>query len=261
MTRSFKDMIRSGEVKRADAMKVKLDDVHPEEGFNVREPDERLEEHIEALKQFILNGGVPPPIEVRPREDGGVWIVDGHSRREAYARARAEGAPIEWIEVRAFAGNDADRIARMATSNEGLKLTPLETAAVYKRLRGLGLGIPEIAKLVNKTPQHVGQVLTLADANTDVQKAVSDGAVSPSVAISMVKKHGDQAGSRISELHAKGGGRRVTQSMAVKRVRLTEAEAKALDLFISAHHDKWKEIAETILQAEERRHLEQRLAA
>lgn len=262
--KTFKDMARTGEVKRADVgMKVKLEDIHPEPDFNVRARDERLEQHIEDIKQFILNGGQLPPIECRPREEGGVWVVDGHCRREAYERAVKEGAPIEWIGVMPFHGNDADRIARMATSNEGLKLTPLETAAVYKRLRGMGLEIPEIAKLVNRSPQHVGHVLTLADADTDVQQAVAAGDVKASVAIGLVKKHGEKAGAKIIELKdvAKSRGKkRVTASVADKKVKLTTNEAKALDMFISANHEKWKEVAEGFLEPDERRNLEARLA-
>lgn len=272
---TFKDMINSGQLKRRNAMQVKLDDIHVEPGFNVRTQDERLNEHIESLKDFILGGGQPPPIEVRPREEGGVYVVDGHSRREAYTRARAAGAPIEWLPVEAFQGNDADRVARMGTSQEGLKLLPLEQAHLYKRLRGMGLDVQAIAKLVNKTPQHVGQTLTLADADVDVQQAVAQGTVSASAAVKAVKKHGSGAGAKIIQLAAakppkqvtaKGKSSkgtkapRVTASMVEKKIKLTTAEAKAIDLFIATNHNKWKEVAETLMTEGERRHLEARLA-
>lgn len=258
--KTFKDMIRAGEVKRADAIKIKLDDIHPEPGFNVREQSEALEAHIEDLKKYILDGGQLPALEVRPREEGGVWIVDGYCRHEGYTRARSAGAPIEWVSVVPFTGNDADRIARMATSQDNLKLTPLETAFVYKRLRGLGLDMPEIAKLVHKTPQHVGQILTLADANVDVQEAVKAGDISPTAAVAVVKKHGEQAGAQIQALKAKAKGGKVTGSMATRRLSITVEEATALDVLISRCNKEWKEIASGFFDEDTRRHLEARLA-
>lgn len=266
MTNSFRKMMESKQVVRSDnGMKMKLEDVHPEPDFNVRactseEDKARLEAHIESIKEYIKGGGVLMPMEVRPREEGGVWIVDGHCRREAYARAKNEGCPVNLVDVRAFAGNDADRIARMATSNEGLKLLPLEVAAVYKRLRNLGLDQTQIAKLVNKTAQHVGQVLTLADANVDVQEQVARGEVSASTAIQMVKKHGEDAGAQIVEFRAKTGGKKVPGSLALKKTKLTEMECKALDMFLAIRHAEWKKCAESFMDEDERRSLEAKLA-
>lgn len=196
---SFKEMIREGTIKRADAMKLKLEDIHVEPDFNVRIPGAELEAHIESIKDFILAGGQLPALEVRPRDEGGVWVVDGHCRREGYRRAVEAGAPIEWVEVRAFQGNDIDRVARIATSNEGLKLSQLEVAMLYKKLRGMGLEVPEIARNVNKTRQHVEATLKLADANRDVQQMVAKGDVSPGVAIDMVRRHGEKAGEKLKE--------------------------------------------------------------
>lgn len=259
---NFKDMARDGTVKRADiGMKMKLEDIHADPGFNVRFETNELAEHIASLKAFILGGGSVPPLEVRPRDEGGAYVVDGHCRLEAFQQAKAEGAPIEWISIMPFNGNDADRVARMATSNEGLKLKPLELSVVYKRLRGMGLEMPEIAKLVNKTPQHVGQILTLADANTDVQQAVKDGDISPTEAVKVVKEHGDKAGEVIKTLKQKTGGKRVTAAVTGKGMKLTNKEGRVLDTFIGKHHKLWKEVCEGMgMDDEERKNLEARLA-
>lgn len=258
--KNFKDMARTGEVKRADVgMKVKLDDIHPEPDFNVRQQGEKLEEHIEGIKAFVLNGGTLPPLEVRPREEGGVWVVDGHCRREAYVRARNEGAPLEWIDIRPFHGNDADRVARMATSNEGLKLSPLETSFIYKRLRGMGLEVAQIAKLVNRTPQHVAHVLNLADANVELQQQVASGEVSASVAVDLHKKHGEKASGVVIQLREKTGGKKVTKSVAARTVTLQPHEIRALNALIAEYHEKWKKIASDYMEDDFRRNLEARL--
>ncbi|MNP10946.1 Chromosome-partitioning protein Spo0J [compost metagenome] len=206
MAKSFKQMIKDGEVRRADAMKVQLEDLHEEPGFNLRTEGDALEESISALAEFIAAGGQIPPLEVRPRAEGGVWLVDGHRRRRALLKLDAEGrlprTPNKdrpqvleaWVPVIAFEGSDADRVARIITSQENEKLSPLELAEGYKRLRAFGWSVEQIAAKVGKTRQHVEQVLTVGNANTDVQNLVAAGHVSATTAAQVVREHGDGAG-------------------------------------------------------------------
>ena len=197
--KSFKQMIKDGEVKRADAMKVRLEDLHEEPGFNLRAEGEDLEVSIDALAEFIADGGQIPPLEVRPRADGGVWIVDGHRRRRAMLKLDAAGRLVRdpagefWVHVVPFTGNDAERVARVITSQEGRKLEPLELAAGYKRLAAFGWSADQIAKKVGKTRQHVDQMLILADAPSAVHAMVKEGAVSAAVAVETVRKHGEES--------------------------------------------------------------------
>lgn len=198
-TKSFKQMIQAGEVKRADAMKVELDNIHEEPGFNLRMEGEDLQASIEALADYIVAGGMYPALEVRPRPGGGVFVVDGHRRRRALLLARERGAPIEWVNVVAFVGNDADRVARIITSAEGRSLAPLEVALGYKRLAAFGLTPDQIAAKVGKTRQHVDQLLILANANTDVQHLVAAGGVSAAVAVKVARQHGEGAGQVLQQ--------------------------------------------------------------
>ena len=198
-TKSFKQMIKDGEVKRADAMKVRLEDLHEEPGFNLRAEGEDLKASIDALAEFIADGGQVPPLEVRPRAEGGVWIVDGHRRTRAMRKLDEAGRLVRdpagdfWVHVVAFTGNDAERVARVITSQEGRKLEPLELAAGYKRLAAFGWSADQIAKKVGKTRQHVDQMLILADAPSAVHAMVKDGAVSAAVAVETVRKHGEES--------------------------------------------------------------------
>ena len=97
---SFRQKILSKEIKRAHAMQVRYEDLHVEPGFNLRTPIELLdgeereqaEADDEALFQHIMAGGKIPPLEVRPRPQAGVWIVDGHRRHAQIGRAIAAGA-------------------------------------------------------------------------------------------------------------------------------------------------------------------------
>lgn len=216
--KSFKAMIQAGEVKRADAMKVRLDDIHEEPGFNLREEGEELQASIESLADYIMGGGIYPALEVRPRAEGGVFLVDGHRRRRALVLARERGAPIEWVNVVAFTGNDADRVARIITSAEGRELKPLEIARGYKRLAAFGLSTDEIAKRVNKTRQHVDQLMILANANTDVQQMVAAGGVSAAVAVKVARKHGEGAGKVLQQ--------ELSKAKAAGKAKVTEGTMK-----------------------------------
>ncbi|BAO20637.1 hypothetical protein [Pseudomonas phage PPpW-3] len=203
--KSFKQMIKDGEIKRADAMKVRLEDLHEEPGFNLRIEGEDLEWSILDLAAFIGNGGQVPPLEVRPRAEGGLYVVDGHRRRRAYLSLDGRGMlPRDpsgefWVSVVPFTGNDADRVARVITSQEGRKLFDLEVADGCKRLAAFGWTPDQIAKAIGKTRQRVDQLLILANSNSDVKQLVASGAVSGSVAIDMVRKHGEQAGAELAE--------------------------------------------------------------
>lgn len=195
--KSFKQMIKDGEIKRADAMKVRLEDIHEEPGFNLRAEGEDLESSIEDLAAFILQGGQVPPLEVRPRAEGGVWLVDGHRRRRAFTQVAdsiRDGAGELWLPVVPFNGNDAERVARVITSQEGRKLNPLELAEGYKRLAAFNWTPEQIAQKVGKTRQHVDQMLVLASAPSAVQQMVSSGEVAAATAVEVVRKHGDEAG-------------------------------------------------------------------
>ncbi|WP_331693899.1 ParB/Srx family N-terminal domain-containing protein [Pandoraea sputorum] len=86
---SFKQKINDKEIRRADAMKIRYEDIHVEPGFNLRASLDLLEgEALEAAKEddeslflHIMAGGQYPALEVRPRAEGGVWLVDGHRRQ------------------------------------------------------------------------------------------------------------------------------------------------------------------------------------
>ncbi len=212
---SFKQLIKDGTAKRADSMRFRIEDIHVEPGFNLRRQDavdsdgKTFQDHIDDLARHIAAGGMVPPLEVRPRADGGVFVVDGHRRRMAYLRAEEMGASIRdannelWLPVVAFVGNDADRIARVITSAEGRGLSLLEVAEGYKRLIALKWTPQQIADKVGKTRQHVDQALILANANSDVQAMVNTGGVSATSAIAAVRKHGDDAGGVLGDAVAK----------------------------------------------------------
>lgn len=200
--KSIRTLLAEKTLKRADALKVRLADIHEEPGSNLRAEGEDLDASIAAIAAHIAEGGMLPPLEVRPRADGGVWLVDGHRRTRAYRQAVEAGTPLQdpkdgevWLSVVMFEGSDADRVARVITSAEGRALSPIEVAEGYRRLRAFGWSNERIAKKVSKTGSHVAQLLMLANSNSDVQAKVRQGTVSASTAIKAVRQHGEKAGA------------------------------------------------------------------
>lgn len=243
---SFKQKINDKEIRRADAMKIRYEDIHVEPGFNLRASLDLLEgdalkaaqEDDESLFRHIMAGGQYPALEVRPRAEGGVWLVDGHRRHAAIGRADAEGAPLRdkvgelMVRIDAFEGNDADRTLRILSSNKKRDLHPLEKAFGYQRLARFGWDNTRIAEGDHVSPQWVGKMLVLAAANSDVHRLVFAGKVAASVAAEAVRMHGEKAGAFLAgelEKAAVGGKTKVTGGS----IRSKAPPRKVVSAFVS----------------------------
>lgn len=221
-------MIKGGFIKRTDSgMFIGIDDIHIKPGFNKRDNDDRTRQADDDLFNFLMNGGTVPPLEVTPREDGGVWIVEGHRRHRNYLRCREEGKPVERIHIIPFVGSDVERLARVMTSNNQLPLSHVEQAAVVKELSSVfNLTSSEISKLVHKSVPTVEKLLTLSMANHDVQQSVKAGEVSVDVAVDRVKEHGENAGKVLEEdkaAAAAAGRKKVTRSVIAPEISVKKA--------------------------------------
>lgn len=206
--KSFKQMRLDGDLVRADAEKIEYANIHVEPGFNPGDRNEEDEADDEELYQFILKHGVLalPQLEVRPREGGGVWIVDGHRRHKQIGRAIASGhfkpdnKGLLLIPVRQFSGNDLQRLYRIGTSNKHKKMKPLQFAELVKRAHdGFGQSAQQIADGLLCSVSTVQQALILAGANHDVHQMVKAGEVSKTVAVKVVKQKGEAAGAALKD--------------------------------------------------------------
>jgi len=187
-----------------------------EPGFNARPLNA---DHVASLSLTLRNGAVFPPLEVRV-EEGQIFIVDGHHRHAAALDAISKGSDIKAMDCRHFRGNDIERVAHMITSAGGLPLTPLQLGIQYRKLIGFGWDEKQIADRVGKTTVHVKDMITLAEANSDVHKAVNAGEVSGTTALEIVKEHGSKAGAVISEAlqQARAEGKsKVTPALLAKQ--------------------------------------------
>lgn len=251
MEASFKQLINEKVIKRADAMKIRYQDIHIEPGFNLRDETDEFHAGVRELADYIKVGGVYPPLEVRIRPQGGVWVVDGHRRHAALGIAIAEGCPIDWVEIRQFVGNDADRTARIITSAKGYPLSVIEVARGYRRLAAFGLSSTEIGNLVNKTRTHVESLLLLANAPTSVQKQVSGGEVAASTAISVLREHGEEASEVLDTAvqAAKSAGKKKATTSTIKGKAVSQGQIKIILTRVGSLFDALPEGARDALAA------------
>jgi hypothetical protein len=228
ITKSFKQMRKDGELTRADAQKIDYFSIFVEPGFNPSGRTEEEEADDEELYRFIVKHGVLalPQWEVRPREGGGVWIVDGHRRFVQTGRAIREGHFLKdaktgryLVPVRQFDGNDLDRLYRCGNSNKHKRMKPLQFAELCRRAHtGFGQTVEQIAEGMVCSVSAVRDALVLCGANHDVQQMVANGEVSKTTAVKVVKKKGDGAADVLKDAQhaAKLQGRRKVTAKQVE---------------------------------------------
>lgn len=204
MTNSFRKMTNDRVIKRRDGEQIRVEDIHIDPTFNPPGRNDEQDSHDDELYEHICASGSIPELEVYPREEDGVWIVEGHRRFKQLLRAIAAGrVPADpkdgfyWVKVKQFIGNDIKRAARVITSNKRKGLTPLQEAHQMGVLAGFGLSAADIAKEVHCSEKHVADMLALNNSNHDVQNAVKAGDIAFSTAIDVVKDHGALAGAVI----------------------------------------------------------------
>lgn len=215
---SLKAMAENGNVngvKKMTIFEVDPRQVIIESGFN-RPIDP---EHVKSIKKTVMAGGTLDPIWVRIDAASGdkPILVDGEHRLKAVLEALDEGLaePPNGYKMAAqqFRGNDAERVAHLLTSSQGLALTPLQRGQQYAKLAAFGWEPAQIADKVGKTSVHVAELITLAQADTSVQTMVSSGKVSAAVATKAVRKHGSNAAQELKTLLAdaeKSGRKKIT---------------------------------------------------
>lgn len=207
--KSFKQMRNDGELIRADAEKIDYFSIHVEPGFNPGGRTEEDDDDDDELYRFIVKHGVLalPQMEVRPREGGGVFIVDGHRRHKQIGRAIESGEFVPDkktgkypIAIKQFMGNDLDRLYHIRKSNKKKTLKPMQLAELCIRARdGFGQTVEQIAEGFLCSVSAVRDALALGGANHDVQQMVVKGEVSKTTAVRTVKTHGEKAGPVLKE--------------------------------------------------------------
>lgn len=218
MANSFKQMIKNGTIKRRDdGMYIQLKNIFIQDGFNSREDDEYTRAGNEDTYQYMKNGGQVPAIEVVPRDEGGIWVREGHRRTLANRRLQSEGEPVDWIHITPCKGNDVDQQARVMSSDRGLKLRFFEEANNVRKLLAFNLTASEISIKTSRSVSHINKLIRFIEASHDVQTLAKSEQISLDVIIDRLDSHGSKAGEALVadvEKAKKTGKKRVTRSVA-----------------------------------------------
>lgn len=91
--KSFKQMVSTKEIRRADAYKVRLEDLHEEPGLNWRRYTDAFHKSVEELAELIAGGMEVDPLEVRPSRRGRRLDRYRSSPYKSLAPARSLRAP------------------------------------------------------------------------------------------------------------------------------------------------------------------------
>lgn len=210
----------SPDLSKGDLFSISPHLLLEEEGFNARgafcddyyeRPD--IKEGIRSLANAYLRGDYVPPIIVKVR-DGKVYVREGHRRRRAILLALSEGAEIRKVQVLEHKGDESEQTLLIATSNDGLPLTPLERAVVYGRLAGWGWTDQEIATRVGRTAEHVRQTKALLELPLQLKHMIQAGEVAATYAAELFRKHGEQAVDVLKD--AQSGEKKVTRKKVEK---------------------------------------------
>jgi ParB/RepB/Spo0J family partition protein len=238
------DDITSGSVKAGmksvgassgDLWMVPIDSIKMIDDFNVRTENQEYREHVQSLATSIYENGFwrDKPLSGFIAKEAGedvIYVVDGHSRLTAAKMANDLGAEITHLPmVTKPAGTNAeDLIVGLVVSNSGKPLTPLEKAAVCKKLaHNYSMEPAEIGRRLNFSTNYVVELLKLVSAPKKIRNMVESGQISAANAVAAVEKHGSNAASFIEEKLevAKSAGKtKVTKAvLAPKKNMVLEA--------------------------------------
>lgn len=154
-------------------------------------------EHIRHLADLIRENGFKDehPLEL----DDDLSVTAGHCRHAAVMLLRSEGFNVEFVPYvpEKKGTNEIDQIVYQRSSNAGKQLTPLEEGHNVKRLLGLGLDVPKIAKRTGRSDTYIEQLLQLQAAPSAVKEMVAQREVSAKLAVDTLRQEGEAEGTAV----------------------------------------------------------------
>lgn len=155
--------------------------------------DPRIENPVPSgMTKSILRRGVIQPVSIVKR-GGQPIVVDGRQRvrcaREANAIDLERGGPGIKVPCVLKHADDRDLMGMMIAANEIRKDdTPIEKAKKAQKLMTRGFIEDEIAELFGVTKQTITNWTRLLEADPEVLKAVKDGALTATKAVTLSKQ-------------------------------------------------------------------------
>jgi ParB/RepB/Spo0J family partition protein len=185
---------------------IVVEDGHNPRDYNI--PENRA--HLDDLKASIRENGTISPLWVRyDAERKAAVLVDGECRLRANLELIAEGIEIEAVPcIQVPGGNEPDRLLLAVVANQNKPLSELEVGGAFRKLYAFGWSEEKIAKKSGKTVGFIKRSMELADTPQAVQEMIKQREVTPTLAISEIRKNGAAAvetlKAKVEEARAKG---------------------------------------------------------
>lgn len=151
-------------------------------------------EHVDKLKVSIKILGVQQPLWVRfcPVLKCAI-LMDGECRLRASLELIAEGFDIKAVPViQKDSGDEASRLIMSLTANTGKPLSKWEDGSAFKKLHNFGHEIADISEKTGHPERYIKESMELADAPQEVKKMLSEGSVTPGLALQTLRKKGGE---------------------------------------------------------------------
>lgn len=186
--------VRKETMSKNAVFMVSIDLLLEDPGFNTREYEtERVQAKIREYADAFLRGDVFPPVMVKVVDEQ-IFIRDGYLRTRGARLAISEGGEIDRLACLEVAGDEGVQDLVILKSNDGLKLLPLERAAVYSRMMHTrGMSVEEIAKLDGRTTTSITQYITAYNMPLELKRLINSDVVSMSYAVGLFTEHGTKA--------------------------------------------------------------------
>lgn len=197
-----------------DLWKIPVSKLRPIPGFNVRVKNDeyykRRREYAESMKidGYLAHKPMAGYVGVDPDTGETVFFVTaGYTRTDSIELANSElpeEQQIKFVTAVAQAVKDPndpkskglsqdDLNALLIRENKGAAYNAYEASIVCKRMADNGNSINVIATKTGFSSEWVGNLLELAAAPMELQMMVADDVIKPTLAIEVIKEHGDKA--------------------------------------------------------------------
>lgn len=230
-------------IGRSDIFRIDPRDIRVRDGWNLRntETAEYKAGIVDLKNQIIAAGGVKEALTVQ-WEDGAPWLTNGHRRLAAVNLALSEGYEVPFVPVQTEGRNvsEVDCVLSMVLRNSGVPFTPMENAAVFERLRTLGLTLVQIAEKVGLTEARVRQTIDLLAMPEPVKAHIDAGTVAPTTAAEVVKKVGRERAGAVIDQGVKKAEEKGRKKVMRKDVAELLGEDEASEDDVTGLYDKLK---------------------
>lgn len=190
--------------------------------LNPEQPRSRVDEAtLRELSASIKAQGVVQPIVVRPREEGGFWLVAGERRLRATMLAGSERIPAV---IRELSSRDAVAVALVENiQREDLSAID-EARSVQRLISEFGLTHDEAGSALGRSRPAISNLLRLLDLREDVQEMVNGGRLEMGHARALLSLEPEAQTRCAEEVLARGLTVRKTEALVRQLLRPSQQE-------------------------------------